>query len=85
MTRQVAPRIVVDPGLCHGEPCIAGTRILVSVLLDCLADGRSPADVLAEYPGLTTADVAGALAFAAAVMRVDQEIPLEAQRVFSPR
>jgi len=79
MTRQLAPRITVDPGICHGEPCISGTRVMVSVLLDCLADGLSVAEVLAEYPGLVNEDVTAALAYAASVMRADQEIPLEAQ------
>jgi uncharacterized protein (DUF433 family) len=79
MTRQLAPRITVDPAVCHGEACVAGTRVMVSVLLDCLADGMSAAEVLVEYPGLTTEDVTAALAYAASVIRVDQELPLEAQ------
>jgi uncharacterized protein (DUF433 family) len=36
-------RIRVDPNVCGGAPCIAGTRILVSVILDNLAEGLTPA------------------------------------------
>jgi Protein of unknown function (DUF433)/Ankyrin repeats (3 copies) len=31
-------RIAVDPAICHGKPCIKGTRIMVSVALDNLAE-----------------------------------------------
>jgi len=79
MTREIAPRIAADPTICHGAPCIRGTRIMVSVLLDCLADGLSPAAILVEYPGLVADDITAALSYAAHVMQVDEEYALEAQ------
>lgn len=45
-------RISIDPKVCFGKPCIRGTRIWVSLLLDCLASGASENDILAEYPQL---------------------------------
>jgi len=62
-------RISVDPQVCFGRPCIRGTRVWVSLLLDFLADGTSPAEVLSEYPQLTTDDLRAALAYGAEMSR----------------
>ena len=43
-------RISVDPNVCFGKPCIRGTRIWVSLILDFLANGTTTAEILAEYP-----------------------------------
>ncbi len=45
-------RISFDPQVCHGKACIKGTRVLVSVVLDGLAEGMSEAEILQEYPSL---------------------------------
>ena len=57
--------ITVDPAVCHGQACISGTRIPVSVVLDNLAAGVAPEELLASYPGLTAEAVRAALAYAA--------------------
>lgn len=57
--------ITADPQVCHGKPCIAGTRIMVSVVLDNLAAGLTPAEIVAAYPTLTDAGVRAAVAYAA--------------------
>ena len=57
-------RIVIDPGLHHGEPCIRGTRLSVSVVVANLAD-LSIDELLNAYPQLTRADVRAALRYAA--------------------
>ena len=57
-------RISVDPQICGGRPCIKGTRIWVSFLLDLMADGMTEAELLAEYPQLAREDVLAALAYA---------------------
>ncbi|BBL73909.1 DUF433 domain-containing protein [Methylomagnum ishizawai] len=57
-------RITADPAICHGKPCIKGTRVPVSVVLDNLAAGESEAEILRGYP-LETADIRAALAYAA--------------------
>jgi uncharacterized protein (DUF433 family) len=58
-------RISIDPNICFGKPCIRGTRIWVSLLLDFLADGMSVQEVIEEYPHLKTEDVRAALAYGA--------------------
>jgi len=52
----------VNPNICHGRPCIKGTRIMVSVLLDNLAAGLKRDEIIASYPGLTQADLDAAIA-----------------------
>lgn len=62
-------RISVRPDVCHGTACIAGTRIMVSVILDNLAAGVSIEQLLRDYPALSGADVNAAIAYAAALAR----------------
>jgi len=62
-------RIAVNPNICFGKPCIRGTRIWVSLILDFLADGMSIPEVLAEYPHLTVEDVRAAIAYGAEMSR----------------
>lgn len=62
-------RISVDPNVCFGKPCIRGTRIWVSLLLDWLASGMSIPEILAEYPQLTEDDVRAAIAYGAEMSR----------------
>lgn len=58
-------RIAISPDVCGGKPCIKGTRIWVSLILDFLASGVSETELLKEYPQLTHEDVLAALRFAA--------------------
>jgi uncharacterized protein (DUF433 family) len=62
-------RIAIDPQICFGKPCIKGTRIWVSLILDFLASGESEAQILAAYPQLEEDDIRAALAYAAEVAR----------------
>jgi uncharacterized protein (DUF433 family) len=62
-------RIVADPAICHGKACIRGTRIAVSVVLDNLAAGLSPEEIVLSYPSLTLDDVRAAVAYAAELAR----------------
>ena len=64
------PRISIDPNICFGKPCIRGTRIWVSLLLDLLADGMSVEEVLTEYPHLVEEDVRAAIAYGAEIGRI---------------
>jgi uncharacterized protein (DUF433 family) len=61
---QLADRITVNPEQCGGRPCIRGLRIRVSDVLDLLASGLSPRQVLEELPDLEPEDVAAALRYA---------------------
>jgi uncharacterized protein (DUF433 family) len=62
-------RISVDPNICFGKPCIRGTRIWVSLLLDFLADDMSFDEILVEYPQLTKDDILSAIAYGAEMSR----------------
>jgi uncharacterized protein (DUF433 family) len=68
-------RISIDPRICFGKPCIRGTRIWVSLIVDNLAEGVPEADLLAAYPQLKTEDIRAALAFAAEMTR-ERIIPI---------
>lgn len=62
-------RISVDPAVCHGKACIAGTRVMVSVILDNIAAGVDASVILASYPSLNAEDINAALAYAAELTR----------------
>jgi uncharacterized protein (DUF433 family) len=71
-------RIVTDPEIHHGEPCIVGTRIPVRMIVGSLADGLTSEQIVAEYPQLTSEDVLAALAYAAEVLHQESLLPLTA-------
>ncbi len=76
MTREnLLKRISVDPEICFGKPCIRGTRIWISLILDNLSEGITESEIFAAYPQLTTDDIRAALAYAAE-MTQDYVIPL---------
>jgi len=62
-------RIASDPSICHGQACVRGTRVPVSVVLDNLASGLTPEAIVASYPSLTLEDVRAAIAYAAETLR----------------
>ena len=65
-------RISIDPRVHHGDPCIAETRVPVSVIVGSVADGDSFEQILRSYPQLAREDIQAALHFAAeAVNRFD--------------
>lgn len=74
-------RISIDPKVCFGKPCIRGTRIWVSLLLDLLASGMTSEEVLEEYPQLETEDIRAAIAYGAEMSRERYvEIPFKAAK-----
>jgi len=62
-------RISIDPNVCFGKPCIRGTRLWVSLILDFLAGGMTEEELLRDYPPLTHEDVLAAIAYGAEVAR----------------
>jgi len=58
-------RIEINPEVMVGKPVISGTRITVELILRNLGAGRSPEEILADYPQLTLDDIRAAQAFAA--------------------
>jgi uncharacterized protein (DUF433 family) len=73
-------RIVIDPQVCGGRPCIKGTRIWVSLILDFLADGVGEDQLLADYPQLCHEDVLAAIAYGAEAAR-ERVVPVAGGRV----
>lgn len=71
--------ISADPQVMHGQAVIAGTRVPVSVILDCLAAGMAADEILAEYPAVTVAGVRAAAAYGAALAR-EELLPLPQSR-----
>lgn len=65
-------RITVDPEQCGGRPCIRGMRIRVIDVLDLLANGLSPEQVLVELPDLEAEDIRACLRFASS--RLDHPV-----------
>jgi len=57
--------ITIEAGKRGGKPCIRGMRITVYDVLEYLASGMSEAQILADFPDLTTADIRACLSFAA--------------------
>lgn len=57
-------RISADPEVCHGKVCIKGTRVMVSIILDNLADGVSIDEILEEYPTIKKEDIQAAIQYA---------------------
>ena len=76
VTARVFGRIMIDPNICHGKPCIAGTRILVTSVLSQLAGGYDIERILSGYPELTRADVVAAIDYAASAIQEEQVLPI---------
>lgn len=67
-----------DPQICHGQAVIAGTRVMVSVVLDCIAAGMTEREIIDDYPSLTVEGVRAAAAHGADLAR--DEYPAVAPR-----
>ncbi len=68
--------IVSDPEVMMGKPVVSGTRITVELILEKLAAGESPEQIIAEHPRLTEEDVRAALDFAGRALKSDVVYPL---------
>lgn len=62
-------RIEINPNICFGKPCIKGTRIWVSLILDLLASGYDTKKILEEYPQITEEDIRACIAYGAEIAR----------------
>lgn len=58
-------RITVEPTVCQGQPCVRGLRIPVSLVLKYLADGKTAAEIVDEFPELEVEDISECLRYAA--------------------
>ncbi len=74
-------RISVRPEVCHGRPCIKGTRIMVWQILDLLEAGKSFQDILTDYfPDITVEDIRACVGFARSLVE-NEEIHLAGERL----
>ena len=78
MTAEQLELISSDPQVMHGQAVLAGTRVPVSMILDCLAAGMTAEQIIAEYPAVTVAGIRAAAAYGAALAR--EELPLPHSR-----
>lgn len=65
--QELIKRISANPNVCFGKPCIKGTRIWVSLILDFLATGSSMEEILEAYPHIEKQDILACLAYGAAM------------------
>ncbi len=79
MTTEQMQMISADPRVMHGQAVITGTRVSVSVILDCLAGGMATEEITTEYPSLTQAGVRAAAAYGAALAR-EELLPIPQTR-----
>ncbi|UYY59948.1 DUF433 domain-containing protein [Sphingomonas sp. S2-65] len=77
MTLAGFPRIAVDPLVCGGRPIVAGTRVRVTDVLEMLAGGASPGEIVGDFPYLSEEDVRAVLAYAA--RQADHPVVLAAE------
>lgn len=71
-------RIVIEPDLHHGDPCIQGTRIPVAMIVGSLADGMTWRQIREAYPQLSDEDIQAALAYVADLIHQEVLVPLPA-------
>ena len=76
-------RISVNPQVCHGQPCVKGTRITVWLILDYLANGHTFEDILAAYPAFTGDDIRARLAYPAEAAR-ENVVSIEVSQDHAP-
>jgi len=69
-------RILSDPEIHHGAPCIKGTRIPVSILLGSMADGMTAGQIIDAYPQLTCEDIGAVFSYAAEILKEETLLPL---------
>ncbi len=79
MTADALALISVDPLVCHGQACLKGTRIPVSIVLDCLSDGMTVEQILQQYPSLSVTSIRAAAAYGAELAR-EELLPLTGDR-----
>ena len=63
--QELFQRISSDPDICHGKPCIKGTRIPVYLIVSLVAEGESIESIIQDYPSLTPEDIKAAIHYAA--------------------
>lgn len=68
--------LACDPQVCHGQLCAQGTRVLVTNILDSLAEGSSRDEILRSYPSLRSEHIVAAISYAAELAREASLLPI---------
>ncbi len=72
--------ITVDKNICHGQPCFAGTRIMVYLILELLEAGLTPEEIIKDYyPQLTFEHIKAAIHFSTRLIRDQEYVPFAEQ------
>lgn len=75
---ELLARIIIDPDICHGKPCVRGLRYPVETIFELLSGGMSTEEILADYEDLEHDDILAVLAFAARLSQVKRVTPTAA-------
>lgn len=71
-------RIEVNPDVCHSQPCIKETRIMVYIIIELIESGLTPDDIIRDYyPHITKEDIKQCLHYAATLIKDQEYIPFE--------
>jgi uncharacterized protein (DUF433 family) len=70
-------RISINPKVCHGKPCIKGTRIMVSIILGLIEEGLNFTQIIEEYPELSEKDIKAAIEYARLMIENEEIHALE--------
>ena len=71
-------KIETNPKVCHGQPCIKGTRIMVYTIIELLESGLTPDEIVVDYyPNLTRDDIRECLHYAALLIKNQEYVPFE--------
>jgi len=70
--QDLANRITIHPDICNGKPTLRGMRITVKTVLEYLAAGETPDNILEAYPDLEREDIYAAIQYA--VLAVDRDV-----------
>ena len=73
--RLVEKFISVDPSICHGKPCLAGTRVMVYQILEHVEAGETPQEIQKHYPRITMNHIKAAIRYATRLLRDQEFIP----------
>jgi len=73
---EITNYITINPNICHGQPCFKGTRIMVYLVLDLLAAGVTPEEIIKDYyPQLSKKAIMAALKFASELIITEKYVP----------
>ncbi len=68
----IEERIETDPEICHGKPCIKGTRIMISIILEWLEAGKKFEEIMDAYPELSKEDISATVRYARKIIEEEK-------------